>query len=102
MATTPLSLAQSLVRFPALYDQPVKGPLRERAALRLRLRGDRGPAPDASGACRAGMVPASRQEPEQCRSPSQTPTPSAGASPPPCWRSVEPTSELQSLMRISY
>src|SRR3546814_15110400 len=30
-----------------------------RAAFRLRLRGDRGHASDTSGACRAGMVPAS-------------------------------------------
>ena len=28
--------------------------------LRLRLRGDCGPGPDTSGACRAGMVPASK------------------------------------------
>jgi hypothetical protein len=28
--------------------------------LRLRLRGDCGHAPDTSGACRAGMVPASK------------------------------------------
>src|SRR3546814_16590001 len=83
--TTLFRSAQSLVRFPALYDQPVKGPLRARAALRLRLRGERGQDPDASGACLAGMVPASRQEQEHCRSPTQPPTPPARTSPPPCW-----------------
>ena len=36
----------------------MKGP-HGRAALRLRLVGDCGPGPDISGACRAGMVPAS-------------------------------------------
>jgi hypothetical protein len=35
--------------------------------LRLRLRGDDGPAPNTSGACRAGMVLAPRPEPHRCR-----------------------------------
>jgi hypothetical protein len=42
--------------------------------LRLRLRGDCG-WPDISGACRAGMVPASRTEPKHVSSPQHSSRP---------------------------
>ena len=48
---------------------------------RLCLSDDPGRDRNTSGACRAGMVPASRQELRKC--PSQTLTPSPSASPPP-------------------
>ena len=50
-------------------------------SARLRLSDDPGRDRNTSGACRAGMVPASRQELRKC--PSPTPTPSPSASPPP-------------------